>query len=518
MATNILPKKQIPAAWPVMAIAAALALVLVSSIGLLVWNSYTEAIERAKVRVSTSSQVVSTHIEWLIAAGLQVLRDADSLAGGNLANLSNLSQSDLQSLLQYLPEGISLSLADINGKILLSTASVASDLKPADSEGIARTGSGQGFYISAIHGQEPAARSFMIAKPIERGGKQTGAAILTIPSSVMTQLWATLDLGPGSTVGLMRDDGWLVARHPMPSEPVNLNNYILFTDYLKQSPTGIYETVSPVDGEGRIVGYRRIRNGPLVVAASASRNYVLSPLWNQLNQMALFLIPLILSLVALAMWVARLLKRDELMRVSLGAAVEKNNLLMREIHHRTKNNLQSVASLVKLQPISEEAKQAMSARIAAMSAVHEQAYRSDLYADVNLKDYLALLIGNIARSSNSDVALDCDLVEVTIDRDLAQPLGLVVNEVVSNSMKHAFADVGEGRISIRLQMVEPNKAELVIHDDGKGYDPSQSDVSTGMGSRLIRAFAQQLGNDYSYDNDGGTRFTIRFAARPRTSD
>lgn len=512
MKSRTLPQKQIPVAWAVMAIAVALVLVLVSAIGLSIWNSYRDALERTRLRVETSSQVVSTHVEWLIAASLRVLHDADKLAGGTPADISSADAAAFRSLLQFLPDGLNLLLVDTSGRIVLSTSPRTDKLAPEDSAAINRLENDNDWYVSPaeIEGK-PEKQSFLIAKRLERGGKAVGGVALSIPVVTITNLWASLDLGPSSTVGLLRNDGWLVARYPMPDKPVNLSSYILFTDYLKKSSTGVYETVSPVDGTVRIVGYRTVRNGPLVITAAASRDFALAPLWKQIKELALLLIPLIIGLAALAVWVARLLHRDELMRVSLSAAVERNNLLMREIHHRIKNNLQSVASLVRLQPISNEAKAAMNARIAAMSAVHEQAYRSDLYAEVDLREYLTLLIDNIAKSASRDINIASKLQSMTIDRDLAQPLGLVVNEVISNAMKHAFAGRDKGQIDITLAMLSPDMAELVIRDDGAGFEPSDDDK--GMGSRLIRAFAHQLGNDYGYANDNGTVFSIRFAAK-----
>lgn len=173
-----------------------------------------------------------------------------------------------------------------------------------------------------------------------------------------------------------------MARHPPVDTPVESTGYVLFTDYLPSSPVGVYDAVSPIDGEQRIVGYRKVSNAPLIVTASISRDFSMTRLRDQMEKLALFLVPVMIELGILSVWVIRLLKRDEKMRVSLAAAVERNNLLMREIHHRT--NVQSVASLIKLQPISEDAKSAMTARIAAMSALHEQAYRSDQYSEVNL--------------------------------------------------------------------------------------------------------------------------------------
>jgi two-component system, sensor histidine kinase PdtaS len=215
-----------------------------------------------------------------------------------------------------------------------------------------------------------------------------GAAVVKIPMDVMSAVWRSLELGPSSTVGLLREDGWQVARHPPVETLSNLSGYILFTDYLKKSPHGVYDAVSPVDGQERIVGYRKVPDAPPVVIASISRTLAMTRL-------------------------------SEQMRVSLAAAVDRNNLLMREIHHRTKNNLQSVASLLKLQPISEEAKAAMTARIAAMSALHEQAYRSDQYSDVDLRDYLLTLVDTIRKTSAEGIRFATELAEVAIDRDLA---------------------------------------------------------------------------------------------------
>jgi two-component sensor histidine kinase len=264
------------------------------------------------------------------------------------------------------------------------------------------------------------------------------------------------------------------------------------------------------------VGYRKVPNAPLLVIASISRDFSMTRLRDQMEQLALFLLPVLMGLGILSVWVIRLLKRDEQMRVSLAAAVERNNLLMREIHHRTKNNLQSVASLIKLQPISDDAKSAMTARIAAMSALHEQAYRSDQFSEVNLREYLLTLIDNIQRTSPDGIGFETKLDDVVIDRDLAQPLGLIVNEAVSNAVKHAFRDRQDGAITISLRLLASDRAELVIGDNGTGFTPTGQE--TGMGNRLIRAFAQQLGNDYSYARENGTRFAIRFPAKHGASD
>jgi two-component system, sensor histidine kinase PdtaS len=508
------PRKRLPAAWAVFVVGLALVFVLVSAVGFIAWNSYDEAIERSQARVASAAQVVATHVEWLMAASLLLMDETDHVIGDDVMTLLSGARKELALHLKHMPPGVSFSLVDRDGRAVYSEGGPAYSLGEDVGLTIAQISGERPWYVSPmVKEAESGEKIFLIAHRIERGGNLAGAAVIRIPVEVMSSMWGSLDLGPGSTVGLLRDDGWQVARHPPVEKPVNLSDYILFTDYLKKSPNGVYEAVSPVDGQERIVGYRKVPNAPLVVIASVGRSFAMTKLHEQMKQLALFLLPIMAGLAVLSIWVARLLKRDEKMRANLAAAAERNNLLMREIHHRTKNNLQSVASLLNLQPISEESRAAMTARIAAMSALHEQAYRSDQYSDVDLRDYLLTLVDTIRKTSAEGISFGTELAEVAIDRDLAQPLGLIVNEVISNAMKHAFAGRQGGRITVTLTALAEDRAELTISDDGPGFTPSGNE--TGMGSRLIRAFAQQLGDDYSYAGENGTRFAIRFPARRR---
>ena len=512
-----LPRKRLPAAWAVLMVALALVFVLVSAVVLIAWNSYGDALERSRARVAAAAQVVSTHVEWLTAASLLLMDETDHVVGPTIHSLKEGADEELQLHLRHMPPGVSFSLTDERGTAVYSTKGAGTPLGETAGLSIAQITRERPWYVSAMMREAGSGEQvFLIAHRIERGGKLIGAAVVSIPVQVMSTVWRSLDLGPGSTIGLLRDDGWQVARHPAVEKPANLRGYVLFTDHLKHKDHGVYEAVSPVDGQDRLVGYRKVPNAPLVVVASIARNFTMAKLHEQMRQLALFLVPLLVGLGLLAIWVMRLLRRDEQMRTTLAAAVERNNLLMREIHHRTKNNLQSVASLIKLQPISEDAKSAMTARIAAMSALHEQAYRSDQYSDVNLRDYLITLVGNVAHASPGGIRMETRFAEAAIDRDMAQPLGLIVNEVISNAMKHAFKDRSDGLISVSLVILAADRAELTIRDDGEGYTPTGSE--TGMGTRLIRAFAQQLGNDYSYTRDNGTCFVIRFPAKPGRQD
>lgn len=125
-----------------------------------------------------------------------------------------------------------------------------------------------------------------------------------------------------------------------------------------------------------------------------------------------------------------------------------------------------------------------------------------------MKDYLQTLITNLRESYNSDAEIDIRLEDLSIDKDGAMPLGLIVNEVVSNTFKHAFVDGRKGVIIVTLERTDGNNGRLVIADNGVGFDPSQR--AKGMGRRLIVGLTEQLQGESSFVSEGGSRFTLTF--------
>jgi len=144
-------------------------------------------------------------------------------------------------------------------------------------------------------------------------------------------------------------------------------------------------------------------------------------------------------------------------------------------------------------------------------AVHEQIYRSDQFDKVQASGYIERLVQDIAVGYRRPVEIQTSLAPLSVSRDQAIPLGLIVNEVVTNAFKHAFKEDREGRLTVVLDEPEPNKGRLVIRDDGPGRQEQTG--RGGMGSSLIEGFAHQIGGTYSYDNDGGTVFSMVFPLR-----
>jgi len=246
-----------------------------------------------------------------------------------------------------------------------------------------------------------------------------------------------------------------------------------------------------------------------------SLDSVLGGLWSAISVVLWLLVPISLALLAGSFFAAHLLRKSTRTQRSLATALANNEVLFREIHHRVKNNLQSVASLLQMQPIAREIKANMGQRIAAMSAVHEHIYRSNSFDRVSVKGYLQTLIANIRAGQDPDVELIEDLDELFVDKDAATPLGLIVNEVVSNAFKHAFADGRKGQVAIHLHRDDDSDhALLVVEDNGIGFDPDQP--AKGIGRRLIGALTQQLGGDSHTGavETGGARFMLRFPIVP----
>jgi two-component sensor histidine kinase len=476
--------------------------------GLLVWQNYQAALTDGERRAQSSADIVGAHLEWMIEASDQALRRIDTAIGDGPIGDSADAVEDISQAVGDLPSGFQYSVYDQAGVLRMSSISHAGGIHIDDRDYFKRLKAGQRMVISPqlverLSGQP----SFIIGRRLDRKGVFEGVATIAIPTARMDDFWRSLALGPLSTVSIVRTDGWIVARHPELQAPLNIASSQLF-DLLPSSPKGTYYSkVSPADGLSRIIGYRKIERWPLVSLAGIERGEVLTAFWSALELQMVVGLPLLLLLVGFTIWVAWLLQAFAARNQALEQAVERNRFLFREIHHRVKNNLQAVSSLIRLQPLPEVVRSDMARRIAAMVAVHEHIYQSDQFDRVELVPYLERLIGEIARSYPQDVAMQLRLDPVTVDRDMVLPIGMIVNEVVSNAFKYAFTQEGECRLTIDLTKGDNGRAVLRIADNGPGM---HSDAKKGMGSRLINGFVGQIGSEFRFESGDGLAFVLDF--------
>lgn len=204
------------------------------------------------------------------------------------------------------------------------------------------------------------------------------------------------------------------------------------------------------------------------------------------------------------------------------AALHEKEVLLREVHHRVKNNLQIVSSILQLQARRIQDAEALARfrdsldRIRAIALLHETLYRSEELARVSLTAYVRALVERLAAGyADQRVRLEMELEEIRTDLDTAMPCGLILNELVSNALRHAFPDGRPGCVRVRLARAG-DRIELAVADDGVGlpgeWNPGRA---ASLGMELIAAFARQLRAELTLNRECGTCFTLRFAARNR---
>jgi|GEM_PF-1672692 len=208
------------------------------------------------------------------------------------------------------------------------------------------------------------------------------------------------------------------------------------------------------------------------------------------------------------------------MEERLKGSLQEKEVLLKEIHHRVKNNLQIISSLLQLQSFHLEDKspegvlEDLESRIRAIAAVHEKLYQSESLMRIDVNEYLQDLAEHLFYSygpSTGGIGLIIDIKDISCGIDTAVPLGLIVSELVSNSLKHAFPDGRRGSITISLRSVLGEELELTVSDNGVGMARDWGAVgSETLGLSLVKSLADQLHADIQLDRTQGTHYSLRF--------
>ncbi|WP_394749793.1 sensor histidine kinase [Spongiimicrobium salis] len=201
--------------------------------------------------------------------------------------------------------------------------------------------------------------------------------------------------------------------------------------------------------------------------------------------------------------------------------INEKEMLLREVHHRVKNNLQTVSSLLNLQSRNTEDVQIKTVikssqnRVISMAMIHEMLYMRDNLSKIEFRSYVKelgeYLISSLNTSKNT-IGLHIDIPQVKLGIDTAIPLGLLINEVITNSMKYGFKEGMEGHIHISLKEEQEGSYELRIRDTGVGFsDTVDLKTSKSLGLKLIHNLARQLKGSIQRDSsDQGTSYIINF--------
>ena len=199
-------------------------------------------------------------------------------------------------------------------------------------------------------------------------------------------------------------------------------------------------------------------------------------------------------------------------------SLHEKEVLLKEVHHRVKNNLQIISSILNLQSSTISDKQTLDLlknsqdRIRSMSLIHELLYQTKDFSTINFLEYIRSISTNLFQSYNQNKNIDLvlELQPVALDLDLAIPCGLIINELITNSLKYAFEFTGYGEVKIVLSQLE-DEVLITIEDNGKGF-PTTIDFrdTESLGMQLVVNLVDQIDGEIKLESVSGTKYEIRF--------
>ncbi|MFO7891784.1 MAG: histidine kinase dimerization/phosphoacceptor domain -containing protein, partial [bacterium] len=201
-------------------------------------------------------------------------------------------------------------------------------------------------------------------------------------------------------------------------------------------------------------------------------------------------------------------------------SLEEKEILIKEIHHRVKNNLQVVSSLLYLQSRKTNNKKTnelfieSQTRIRSMALIHEMLYQADYIMNIDFSNYIKDLISYLFHSyeiNRNIISTKITVDDIFLNINKAIPCGLILNELISNSLKHAFPKGKDGTISVTMTSDKQKEITLIIQDDGIGFPQDlQLEKTDSLGLQLVKTLTNQLGGTITLHENNGSKFLIKF--------
>ena len=509
------------------------------------WRDRAAAVEHAKDTAGNASLLVAEHAARLVETSDLILKQAVQFAGPADAPLPNdrAAWERYAALVRGTPYLVAVWLFDARGDAVLTsrrfptpTMNVADrDYIQAQKAGGAAAGGS--LHISAQdssrYGNEPL---ILLTRPLAAAPEQfRGVALIAVSPRYIRDIYKNFEFDYARSITLRRADGTVLLRE-------------------MQGLTATDSAAAEAAGEPEISVLRRVDSVPLTAEVSIPVGSVMErwhgQLWTYISY-ALAALAAVSVIGGMALQRARREREAEnalqhaydtmeervhqrtaeLERTNaqLEAAVTDKEVLLKEVQHRVKNNLQVICSLLRLQAarIEEPARRAFDEslrRIQCMSLMQELLYRSDQPARVDFADYLRQLCDGLVRSTNPTGArLTVSAPQPwSLDVDQATPLALIASELVSNALLHAFPPGHPGTVTVDLLPDGAEGMRMTVRDDGIGLPPEEPGPQkprNGLGLVLVRALAQQAGaavtTERGPDGGAGTRFIVSVPALTR---
>jgi two-component system, sensor histidine kinase PdtaS len=353
-----------------------------------------------------------------------------------------------------------------------------------------------------------------------RGGEVFRGVVRIVVSPAYFQAFYATAYPEDGVIVLVRSDGALLARAPG-SEGAAAGRLMpgsAFFSAPAEASTTMFAERSSIDGVMRHYGFSRVADFPVHVGVGLGRQE-LYRLWRtRIRAYGAYFIPAGIALLLLALYAWRS-HRDlenvvEARTQALSAAIAEKDQLLKEVHHRVKNNMQIISSLIRMQERVQNSPEDTIRRVQAMAMVHDLIYTHGQFANVDLADYTKRVCESLRATTGRGIAFDMQLVSATVPLERAMPFALILSEVVTDAARRAAPD-RLGCIVIGLS-THGGEIELSVADDGIGESSADDGTkkSTAMeadfGMRLVRSLAVQLDAKIDCDRSNGTHFRMTF--------
>jgi two-component sensor histidine kinase len=505
--------------------------------GAFVWLEYGYAMDRAQAATQDLALLMEEYTKRTLETGDLLLDDIiEYVQGKGGADALKGSQEAHDLLVQMTKRssaGDLFMVADRNGDAVAMTGSFpAAGMNFADRRWFKSHRAGAETVVGgAVPGQINGEMLYTYTRRLpSRDGGFDGVAQIALRPTFLQEVSKSKSSSDDVLLGIWDRDGAVIARSNLAPGQTNttLARSKLFNDYSGQR-AGTYQSDGNADGEQRIVSFRRLDRWPVTVTASIPLATALAAWREGLYWSAAVTAIVLLALAWLTWFGIRLSRRTEEAQLrlhdlnrelahaneNLGQALSDKVVLLKEIHHRVKNNLQVTSSLLQLQarrftdPDVKTAFQETQDRLRSIGLIHDALYRTDTGSTIHLQDYFGRLITELSAAygaTSRGIEVDLDADPISIDLEKAVPLALAVTEAISNAFKHAFAPGDTGRITLSVHRVEEG-IEVKVQDTGRGLPDAEDDPSS-LGTKLIRAFTGQLGGQFTLTSGEGTTFRL----------
>lgn len=452
-----------------------------------------------------ASNELSIALIWLDRMKILVERNDDLAVG----------RDEIQHLLDSLQPGRAALVADAAGGVAFLSAEDQPVFDISGRDYFQKHAKGMRTYVGPILLAHPTGQPIMTVsvRLDEPDGSFRGIVAMSLDPIDLLRFWRSLDMGPGGIVEIKRPDGSNVASDRMVASDDKSADMPMNT-HLQRTPHGVWDAICPVDGIHRIIAHQTFRSLPLVAVVGIATKEVVADWGRRQIRVLGAALPLLGLVVGLALWTQTAFRRERVAHAAMVSTLSERELLLAEVHHRVKNNLQIIQSLLTMEfltasPEMRSGYDKSLQRIQAMGMVHELLYTSGDFGRVSCKEYVERL-GALLLGEEGAISLTVEGDDARLDLDRAVPFAMAVNEILSNTLKHAFPNGRFGRVAIHLSHRNGTMA-LSVADDGigmpAGFDPARSG---NMGARLLMGLARQLDGTVTFESLAGTVVRLEF--------